>query len=81
MHGKYILCSYVSVWNDEIEIGSLAKLDLETLEVFDITQADLTDATLNSLEILTRQCVRIHTPIGYVEYDVYEDDGRYFIEE
>lgn len=79
MHAGTIPCTYVSVWDDEIEIESPAMLDLKTREVFNIAQADLSDATLNSLEILTRQYVRIYIPVRYVEYDVYEDDGRYFI--
>lgn len=78
MHEKYTPCTYVSVWDDDVVVGTSAKFDPETKEVFDIEQANLPESILNSLNTLTHQYICIETTEDWIEYDVYEDDGRYF---
>lgn len=78
MREKYIPCTYVSVWDGNVVVGTSAKFDPETKEVFDIKQANLPECVLNSLDVLTHQYIYIDTAEGCVEHNVYEDDGRYF---
>ena len=78
MRRKYIPCTYVSVWDGNIVVGTSAKFDPETKEVFDIKQANLPKCVLNSLDSLTRQCLYLETPEDWNEYEVIERDGKYY---
>lgn len=78
MRRKYTPCTYVSVWDGNIVVGTAAKFDPETKEVFDIEQANLPESVLNSLDSLTRQCLYLETPEDWNEYEVIERDGKYY---
>ena len=78
MNEKYTPCTYVSVWDGNVVVGTSAKFNLETKEVFDIEQANLPESILNNLDVLTRQYIYIDTTGDGAEREVYEDDGRYF---
>ena len=69
-----IPCTYVSVWDDTTAIATSARYDPATGEVTDIEVAPLSDEMLESLEVLTRQYIRV----GSEEYDVQQtEDGAY----
>ena len=71
---KQIPCTYVSVWDDRTAIATSARYDPATGEVTDIEVAPLSDEMLESLEVLTRQYIRV----GSEEYDVQQtEDGAY----
>lgn len=78
MRRKYIPCTYVSVWDGNIVVGTAAKFDPKTKEVFDIEQANLPESVLNSLDSLTRQCLYLETPEDWNEYEIIERDGKYY---
>lgn len=71
---KQIPCTYVSVWDDTTAIATPARYDPVTGEVTDIEVAPLSDEMLESLEVPTRQYIRV----GDEEYDVQQtEDGSY----
>ena len=70
--GKQVPCTFVSVWDGGFEVKSDALLDVDTGIVSDIQTANLPEGTLNYLEVLDREYIRV----GERRYDVRrnEDD-------
>lgn len=60
--------TFVSVWDDGVEVESACKVNTDTNEVFDIEMADVDEL---DLEILDREYIVIDGS----EYDVYPTAG------
>lgn len=57
--GKQVSCTFVSVWDGGFEVKSDALLDVDTGIVSDIQTANLPEGTLNYLEVLDREYIRV----------------------
>lgn len=56
--------TFVSVWDDDVEIESSCKVNTETKEVFDIEMVDVDDFDIDT-------CTGEYIILDGVEYDVY----------
>ena len=69
-----IQATFVSVWDNGIEITSSAKFDPETGILDEVQMAELPDGVVESLEVLTGEYVRC----GDQQYELeYNGDGTY----
>lgn len=65
-------CTFVSSWDDGVEIWSEATMNVADGTVFDIHTAQLPEPVLESLEVLQREYV----VVGDEEYDVVRDEDN-----
>jgi len=69
-----IQATFVSVWDNGIEIKSSARFDPETGILDEVQMAELPDGVVDSLEVLTGEYVRF----GNLQYELeYNEDGTY----
>ena len=72
---KHVPCTFVSIWDGDVEVESEAQFDEDTGVVSDIRTANLPESILNGLEVLEREYIRV----GQKTYDVEQREDDTYI--